>query len=254
MDLSVNVMSRVQTVDSVLQFQTDDMSVFWREPLFDCYDFLDKDKGLYAKWDDRRTYLENEISSFYCKNEVVLREKQALFAKKWANEKSLVEDCFAKAFKTDVKSIFNDCVAQVSLNPVCSRFLTQHSFTVFYGTDANSFMDTAVHEMIHFLWFYLWQKHFGEDVENYETPNLIWVVSELVVDAFVKNTGVGLLISPKGKVMPAYRYFYTMHVGGELILDEVKKMFLSAPNLFQFMEAVYEYCKKNEAEIRGQME
>lgn len=54
MELVVDVMSCQDTINSILHFQTDDNSLYWRETLFLVYPGLDKSKGLDADWRTRR--------------------------------------------------------------------------------------------------------------------------------------------------------------------------------------------------------
>lgn len=46
MDLSVKIMSKIDTLSSILNFQTDDTSVYWRGALFKAYPFLDEKKNV----------------------------------------------------------------------------------------------------------------------------------------------------------------------------------------------------------------
>lgn len=81
MDLSVKIMSKIDTLSSILNFQTDDTSVYWRGALFKAYPFLDEKKCLNMAWNERKEYLTAELSKIYDKIEIDL-QKNVLFSKK----------------------------------------------------------------------------------------------------------------------------------------------------------------------------
>ena len=107
--------------------------------------------------------------------------------------------------------------------------------------------------MIHFVWFYVWEKHFKDKSDDYDAPNLKWVLSEMVVDTFVKNTAIGDLYPENYKKRSAYSYFYNMKINGESILAQLSNMYKNSQNVTDFMEQAYTFCQKNEKSIREQM-
>lgn len=253
MEITINVMSEKATINSILMFQTDKESMYWRKPLFKMYPFLDKKRGLQASWKNRKKYLTLQFNDFYRKNETELHAKVKLFDNYWQINKGNVTKIFTDAFGIDCNSLFNDITAEVSLNPICPRNISNHSFTVFYQSDENRFLETAIHEIIHFVWFYIWHKHFNDSRKNYEGPHLKWVLSEMVVDTFVNNTGIGNLFSQESRGNVAYRYFYTMKIHNTLILETLSQIYQESQNVMQFMEQAYKYCQDNEQAIREQM-
>lgn len=80
MNLFVKIMNKENTITSILRFQTDDISVYWREPLFKAYPFLEK-KYLHSSWEDRKQYLTTELSKFYDKINQNLQNKKNAFSK-----------------------------------------------------------------------------------------------------------------------------------------------------------------------------
>ena len=37
---------------------------------------------------------------------------------------------------------------------------------------------SAIHEIIHFVWFYVWNQTFADSYEEYETLSLKWILSD----------------------------------------------------------------------------
>lgn len=253
MDLSIKVMSRENTIGSILHFQSDNNSLYWRESLFEVYPFLDKEKGLHSKWEDRSQYLADELSLYYDKVYKNLQNKLQTSCKIWTDKKESVNRIYSEVFGVDCSNLFNDMLAEISLNPICPRNLHDKSFSVFFAADENNFFKTALHEMIHFVWFYVWEKHFKDKSDDYDAPNLKWVLSEMVVDTFVKNTAIGDLYPENYKKRSAYSYFYNMKINGESILAQLSNMYKNSQNVTDFMEQAYTFCQKNEKSIREQM-
>ncbi len=252
MELSIKVMNETETINSILMFQTDRVSMFWRKPLFKTYTFLDEKLGLYANWKDRKKYLISVFSDYYKKIEPELYAKAESFNICWLAHKANIIKIFTETFNVDCGALFNDMSAEVSLNPICPRDLSQNSFTVFYKTDENRFLETMLHEVIHFIWFDIWQNHFKDNCKEYESPHMKWILSEMVVDTLVKNTAIGHLFSSTGLKNAVYKYFYTMKINNTFVLEALSQLYKNSTDIIQFMEQAYTYCQTNETVIRKQ--
>lgn len=176
-----------------------------------------------------------------------------MFNNYWATKQQDVITTFTNVFNLDCHNLFNNMQAEVSLNPICPRNINNNSFTVFYKDDENKFLKTALHEIIHFIWFHIWQKHFQDDKNDYEAPHLKWILSEMVIDTFVSNTEISKLLSQANHKNMAYTYFYTMEINNYPILETLSHLFQKSPNITSFMEEAYQYCLDNEAAIRKQI-
>ena len=171
----------------------------------------------------------------------------------WDQNKTNINHIFSHVFNLDCAHLFNNMVAEISLNPICPRNIRKQSYSVAWGGDETSFLKTSLHEMIHFVWFYIWKKHFKDKWNEYEAPNIKWILSELVIDTIVKNTDINLIFPQPHKEKPAYQYFYNMKIGDNFILTELSKLYHDATNITIFMEQAYQYCLSNEELIRKQM-
>ncbi len=253
MDLSVKIMDKIDTLSSILNFQTDDTSAYWRGALFKAYPFLDEKKCLNMAWNERKEYLTAELSKIYDKIEINLQKKCFIFQKIWNENKEKINHIYTKVYGIDCDNLFNTMIAEVSLNPVCPRNLRHQSYSVTWAGDELDFLKTSLHEMIHFVWFYIWKQHFKDDWSEYEAPNLKWILSEMVIDTFVKNTDIGNMYPEKYKNKPAYKYFYDMKINNQIILEELTSLYIKSKNIIQFMEESYLYCQINEKDIRRQI-
>lgn len=254
MDLSIIIMEKPDTVANILKFQTDGVSAYWREKLFRAYPFLDENLCAKLPWEARKQYLTDELSAFYDKITPQLQQKLIATQKVWATNKAAVNDTYSKVFNVDCCSILNDMVAGISLNPICPRFLKEKFFSVVWAGDDDNFLKTALHEMIHFVWFYVWQQHFADKAEEYEKPHLKWILSELVIDTLVKDTAIRNLYPEAHRQQPAYKYFYQMNINDTPILHTLSALNKQAKNIEEFMEISYKYCLENEASIRKEIQ
>ena len=61
------------------------------------------------------------------------------------------------------------------MNPICPRFLKERFFDVFYKNSEYGALGMSIHEMIHYVWFYVWNRLFNDSYDEYETPSLKWI-------------------------------------------------------------------------------
>ncbi len=253
MDLVIRIMDKNDTIASILQFQTDKTSEYWRNRLFEIYPWLDKEKCADLAWKDREQYLISELSAYYDKIQLNLQNKLSISQNVWLKNKENINDIYSKVFDIDCHNLLNNIVAEISLNPICPRNLKQTSFSFFWASDDNNFMKTTLHEMIHFVWFHIWQKHFGDNEKEYESPSLKWILSEMMIDTFVKMTEIGTLYPEPYKQQPAYKYFYSMNINDTPILMLLSEIKEKSDSIRQFMEVAYQFCLENEEAIQKQM-
>lgn len=253
MELDIKIMSLADNMASILNFQTDDTSIYWREPLFNAYPFLDKEKCFNLCWKERQKYLTTEFTKFYNKIKLNLQNKCTTSQKIWNENKKNINNIYSKVFEIDCQQILNDMVAEIALNPICPRDIQNKRFLVFWNGDELNFIKTSLHEIIHFVWFYIWQNHFKDNIKEYEAPDLKWILSEMVIDTLVKKSDIGKLYPESYQAKPAYSYFYDMQINNKLVLDELSSIYINAQNIIQFMEQAYLYCQINEKEIRRQI-
>ncbi|MCB2286611.1 hypothetical protein LGK99_05770 [Clostridium algidicarnis] len=110
-------------------------------------------------------------------------------------------------------------LAYILLNPISPRYLDNDSFDIFYLNSEKGALGLSLHEIIHFVWFYVWNNHFNDNYKEYETPNLKWILSEMVVEPIMRDERVKS-INPYfegGGCM--YPYFNILKIEDKPILD-----------------------------------
>ena len=239
-------------VDNIMMFQSDSVDDMWRGVLFAAYPQIDRAHFESLPMDKKSDFMHDTIHEIYEQEKNVIAEKLAKYNEHWAINKNGVEEAFSTAFRIDCHKEFNDITGNISLNPIEPRFLEKRMFDVFYKNSERGAIGVALHEIIHFVWFHVWQEHFCDDSGEYETPHLKWVFSEMVVDPIMRSDSRLRDINPYFSDGCAYSYFYKMVIDGKPILETLYSMYKKL-EITSFMECGYEYCIRHESEIRTQM-
>lgn len=238
-------------IERVLDFQSEDTSDFWSAPLYHFYPQLDRNYAAALPWQERKAYFSQVLRQIYAEEESIIEDKVNSYGAHWASCKEQITQALSDAFAIDCNAILNDMVCNVSLNPIEPRFLQSHTFDIFYKNSANGAIGEAIHEIIHFVWFHVWNQLFADSYEEYESPSLKWILSEMVVEPIMRDVRLRSInpYFPREKGGCVYPYFYTMQIEGTCILDTLWEMFRSM-SISEFMKNSYRYCLVHETQIR----
>ena len=238
-------------IQQIMAFQTENESAFWSEPLFHFYPQLDKVHTNSLPLLRRREYIEHTLRAVYTELEKVIDKKVILYSQYWNVCKIQITSALSDAFQVDCSELFNDLQCKVSMNPIGPRFLKEHSFDIFYLNSEKGAIGVSIHEIIHFVWFYVWHRLFKDSYDEYERPSLKWVLSEMIVESVMKDKRLSSInpYFPRENGGCIYPYFFDMRAGGTLILDTLDAMYRTQC-IEDFMRNSYAYCKEHETEIR----
>jgi len=180
-----------------------------------------------------------------------LEEKVQAYSRYWNLHRTEIEQAFSNAFEVDCSNLFNDLVCKISLNPISPRYLREHTFNVFYLNSEKGALGNALHELVHYVWFAVWNDLFKDSYEEYENPSLKWILSEMVVEAVMSDERLSSLnpYYPREQGGCIYPYFFTMKINDVLITDTIQEMYKSM-GILNFMKESYAYCQNYEKEIR----
>ena len=226
---------------------------FWNEPIFHFYPELLSFKGKFNN-DDNKDIVE-EISGIvielYKSREKEIQSKLILYQENWDFYENLINEGFSSIFQFDTVEIFNDLICNVTLNPISPRYLEQRIFDTFYMGSPEGSIANALHEITHYLWFYLWNQKYRDSYEEYESPSLIWILSEAVVEQILNHEDFNR-INPFHGNRNAYPYFYNMVVKGKPFYDYLNDIYINN-SIGEFMDKSYQFMIENEKEIRSQI-
>ena len=241
------------SVNTIMKFIKDGNTNFWSEPFFHFSPDIEKDRFYSMSDDEKHQFLTGYFSALYEKNKSLLREKLLKYNSYWLKYEAQIVTALQEAFGINLDNVFNDLVCYTSFCPICPRYLDRNCFNNFYLESERGALGTALHEIIHFVWFYVWHENFRDDYIEYETPHLKWILSEMVVEPIMRDDRLGRINPYYADKSCVYFYFYTMKIDGKSILDTLYKMLKSMP-MCDFMKAGYKYCVEHEAEIRKHIE
>lgn len=245
----------IYSLDSILLFLTGDQTPFWSESIFHFYPQLDKQTLLSLNLSDKQKYINDVLKDAYEYLRKEIDSKVICYNNHFQKHKCQIEEALSEAFNLDASSIFNNLTANITLNPISPRFLKEQSFDVFYMNSEKGALGLSLHEVIHYFWFYVWNHHFDDSYDEYETPSLKWILSEMVVETIMSDERLSSLnpYFPKENGGCIYPYFQNMIVNGSPILDTIDDLYHTY-NITDFMEEAYAYCLNHEKEIRRHIE
>ena len=227
---------------------------FWSEPIFHFFPELLKFKGSFDKSCENKDIVKEILEivvELYKSREKEIQSKVISYQENWNRYENLINERFSYIFQFDISKIFNNLVCNITLNPISPRYLKEHVFDVFYMNSDEGSMGSALHEIVHYLWFYLWNRKYKDSYEQYEAPSLIWILSEAVVEQILIDE-VFNRINPYHQSGNAYPYFYNMIISGRPLYDYLNDLYKNV-SIDKFMNMSYQFMIKNEKEIRNQM-
>lgn len=238
-------------IDGIMAFQTEEESAFWSEPLYHFYPQLDRAYADALPFAERRSYIERTMRTVYADLEPAINERVARYQRHWNACRAQIADALSDAFGIDCAAEFQDIRCNVSLNPIEPRYLKERSYDTFYLNSESGAIGGGIHEIIHFVWFHVWNRLFGDSYDEYERPSLKWILSEMVVESVMGDERLSSInpYFPREQGGCVYPYFFDMVVAGEPILDTLDRMYRSR-SIDDFMRSSYAYCREHEAAIR----
>ena len=184
-------------IQRMMDFQTEAESAFWSEPLYRFYPQLDKAYAISLPFSERNEYIERTMRAVYAELEDTINEKAALYIRHWNACKPQITAALSDAFDVDCANLFNDIRCNLSLNPIEPRFLKERCYDTFYLNSERGAIGGGIHEIIHFVWFHVWNRLFGDSYDEYERPSLKWILSEMVVESVMKDSVPSIPTSPE---------------------------------------------------------
>lgn len=242
-------------IKSIMDFQTDDVTAFWSDSLYNFYPQLDKDHAQKIGYSERKKYIEEVMRAKYMDLENSINDKIIDYSKYWEKNKEQILNALSEAFEIDCSALFDEIDCNISMNPISPRFLQEKYFEVFYLNSERGALGVAIHELIHIVWFYVWNQVFGDSYVEYEHPSLKWILSEMVVESIMKDERLSLInpYFPRENGGCIYPYFFDMRVNNQLVLETIDEMYKSQ-DIKTFMKISYDFCLKHEEEIRKHIE
>lgn len=239
----------MRSIDSIMAFTGEEQTDFWSEPFFNFFPDIDKKGFKTLTNEQRKQYLIDYFLRFEKENKEIIAEKIYKYNERWETYQSQIVDALQEAFGVGLMELFNDMRGYITFNPVCPRYLENNTFDVFYLNSEKGALGLSIHEIIHFVWFHVWNNYFHDSYDEYELPHLKWILSEMVVEPIMRDERLRAINPYFDGGGCVYPYFYTLKIENRPILDILYEMYQSM-SMVEFMKKSYELCLKCEALIR----
>lgn len=132
--------------------------------------------------------------------------------------------------------------ANVGLIPIFPRYLDTFSFSVSTNITNDKIIEICAHETLHFLWFLKWKIMYPDSKrEDYESPNIIWKYSEMVVDPILNSSPFNNIFPFKEK---AYDVFYEIYDKEKLVMDNLINIYKENISIENKIKKGFEYIEK----------
>ena len=189
---------------------------------------------------DINKQIENIVNKKYNDNFDMLNQKITEYTNIW----NKYNDIYLKRL-SEYFDIFNlkvtKIISNVGIIPIFPRYLDTCSFSIGI-VDEKKLIETTSHEILHFFWFEKWKEMFPSyKKEEFETPNLIWKYSEMVVDPILNSKDFNDIFKINYK---AYDSFYELYDSEIKVMDKLKEIYNKNINISQKILLGYEYIKK----------
>lgn len=201
------------------------------------------DLNLLYSLDKNASYniITQTLSVHYENSEIEITDKIAIFNRCWKDIEYDVFRILCDIFECE-KIYKKDIIAEFSINSVCPRYLDRWSFDINYRKNIEEMVLTCIHEIIHFVWFEKWAELFeNTSKEEFNAPSATWLLSEIVIDAIIKETELKKYCSEK---QPAYKHFYDVQIDGVNVMEYFGNLFNSC-DIREFMTEGYMYVVEN---------
>ncbi len=139
-----------------------------------------------------------------------------------------------------------DIKAGIGLIPVFPRDI-QNSLYYIGLADNQMVIETFIHEVCHFAFFEKCKEIFDNlDDSDYNSPSLLWYLSEIVIDVILNNEVFSKISNIKFR---SYEKFYDIKINNQCIIDTINKIF-SENTVSEAIYKSYEYLLDNEEIFR----
>jgi hypothetical protein len=155
------------------------------------YNAHQKLKEMVAGITDEKQFYEQckkYVTDYIMENKEVVEKVKENFQKFWNEVNDDFLDDLSKDFETDLPEEIKEIKANVSINPICPRWIDKWTYNLFYKFSENSMKKTSIHEIIHFLYFKKWVEVFPDtDKKNFNGAHSEWILSEILVHTIMNN-------------------------------------------------------------------
>jgi hypothetical protein len=166
-----------------------------------------------------REQCEKYVIGYIEKNKEAIERAREKFQKSWEEINSIFLESLCKDFETNLPEEIKEIKGNVSINPMCPRWIDEWTFNLYYKFSENIMKSVSIHEIIHFLYFKKWSEVFlDSDNKNFDGMNPEWILSEILVHT-IMNNNKNIQDIVKNQKSDVYKKWQSINIDGKK-LDE----------------------------------
>ena len=137
--------------------------------------------------------------------------------------------------------------ARIGIVYACPRYINERVFDVNIMSEIDKMIEISLHEICHFLYFEKWKSLFNDnDCEHYESPHIIWYLSEAMIDPLLNNNIFNKYTKSE---ICSYQMFYEVMIGN-VSLIEIMRGIVEEHSISEAIEKCYKLFLDNEKLIK----
>lgn len=146
------------------------------------------------------------------------------FQRKWDKNGDKYLKILSDHFEINCPKNKKSIKTYVSIVPINPRNLDKWSFTIRYEDTEQRMMRTAIHEILHFLYFENWKEVFPKaERQTYDSPHLAWKLSEILAPIIMNhNPKIQKIVKDYS---PGYKEFQNLKIGNEKLISYFETLY-----------------------------
>ncbi|MBQ6450071.1 hypothetical protein IJJ08_04205 [bacterium] len=128
-----------------------------------------------------------QLQEYACSQNILIGERLLSWRQAWQSIRPACERILSDFFGESTQNLCNDVRASLVFFPDNSYYLPENRFFLYIDQAPASAAAICVRELTRCLWFYIWQRHFGDDAANYQPGHWPWLLGELTRELIWTN-------------------------------------------------------------------
>jgi hypothetical protein len=221
----------------------------WSSAIYNAYpDLSSRISGI----KDKKKRREAEYAFFretYEKEMPLLEKQRDEYQSEWDRISDKVMDVFTEVIEQEWPDKDTVMHARVSLNPICPRFIKTRTFDVYYKQDSNRMKATAIHELLHFIYFEKWKSIFPETKpREFDSPYLVWHLSEMVPRVILNDKRFQDIFQHEHG---SYKVYEKATIEGKPLLSYLQGFYDQRTNFEDFLRKSWQFVQSHKKEIKA---
>ncbi len=198
---------------------------------------------------ERRSFVRAYVVKTHRERAKEIAKARPRFEREWRKREKRFFERIAEIMGTAWPKNRPHIRADISINPICPRFLDDWSFTMSYRADPSFAMEIIMHECVHFLYFKKWKEVFpNAKRRTFDSPHIEWVLSELVAPIILNDPLIQTILKRRA-------IFYSEHrrvrIGKLTAPAFFTKLYRQRTDFDSFLKEAYREIKKHRKAVNS---